>query len=162
MIFMLFRLKWRRLFFIGVVITTAGILRLLTLLPYPLTLSNLSPSLTYLAHKPLNRTTALIYNTALRTNDTLATSKVGTQIVLLKNAAELNQSKIVVDGETNLTNTSDETKTKEKVLTKPRVASTFETLTHSSLVSLFSFYTFCFLERSILRCHLIFRDTQSH
>lgn len=124
----------------GVIITTSGILLLLSSLPYPLTLWNLSPSLTYLAHEPLDRTTALIYNTALRANDKLATSNVDTQIVLPKNVTELNQSKTVVDGETSLTKTSDETmEIKKKVLTKPQVPSTFETSTHSSVVSLFSF-----------------------
>lgn len=138
LIFMMFRLNWKRLFLSGVIITTSGILLLLSSLPYPLTLWNLSPSLTYLAHEPLDRTTALIYNTALRANDKLATSNVGTQIVLPKNVVELNESMIVVDGETSLTNMSDEnTETKKKVLTKPQVSSTFETLTHSSLVSLF-------------------------
>lgn len=138
LIFMMFRLNWRRLFLFGVTITSAGIFLLLSSLPYPLTLWNISPSLTYLAHEPLDRTPALIYNTALRANDKLTTSSVGTQIVLPKNVAELNQSKIVVDGETSLTNTSDEiTEIKKKVLTKPQVASSFDTLTHSSLVSFF-------------------------
>lgn len=133
LIFMMFRLNWRRLFLSGVIITTAGILLLLSSLPYPLTLWNLSPSLTYLAHEPLDRTTALIYGTALRANDKLATSNVGIQIVLPKNVAELNQSNIVVDGETSLTNTSDETKeTNKKILTVPQVPCTFETLTQSS------------------------------
>ncbi|XP_074330403.1 putative glycosyltransferase At5g03795 isoform X2 [Apium graveolens] len=119
LIFMIFRLNWRRLFLSGVIITTAGILLLLSSLPYPLTLWDLSPSLTYLAHEPLDRNTALIYNTAVRANDRLATSNVGTRIVLPKNVAELNQSRIVVDGESNLTNTSDETtETKEKRYTE--------------------------------------------
>ena len=146
LIFLLFRLNWRRLFFVGVIFTTAGIFLILASLPYPLTLWNLSPSLKYLAHQPLDRTTVFIYKTALRASDKLATSNVGTKVVSLKNAAETNQSKIVIDGETVLNATSDENmETKEKVLTKPRVPSTYKTLTHSSLVSLFSFSSaFCF------------------
>ncbi|KAL1828483.1 hypothetical protein DCAR_0207707 [Daucus carota subsp. sativus] len=134
LIFLLFRLNWRRLFFVGVIFTTAGIFLILASLPYPLTLWNLSPSLKYLAHQPLDRTTVFIYKTALRASDKLATSNVGTKVVSLKNAAETNQSKIVIDGETVLNATSDENmETKEKVLTKPRVPSTYKTLTHSSL-----------------------------
>lgn len=138
-IILLFRLDWRKVFFVGAIITIAGVLFQISSLPYPFLLT-LSPSVPVLTYEPLDRTTTLSEITAPRHKDNFDAARVGPRIILLNTAAELNQSRSVVDVGTKFPRTSGRIKeSKLKVLVTPPLPPPVKTVSHHSLVRLLSF-----------------------
>lgn len=132
-IILLFRLDWRKVFFVGAIITIAGVLFQISSLPYPFLLTP-SPSIPVLAYKPLDRTTTFSEITALRHKDNFDAARFGPRIILLNTDAELNQSRTAVDVGTKFLRTSGRIKeTKLKVLVTPPLPPPVRTVSRHSL-----------------------------
>lgn len=119
-IVLLFRVSWRKLLFVGSIITFAGVVVQIYTLPYPLTIWILSPPETPLLHQSLNSNMRLSEKNSLARFEQYETHLVDP--VISKNTShELNQSVPIMEEGTKASRKRDRLARRRRRNMKPKI-----------------------------------------
>ena len=119
-IILLFKIDWRKLLFVGSVITIAVVVVQIYTLPYPLTIWILSPPETHLVYRSFNRNMHFSDKNSLARLESLETHLVQ-PVIPVNTSNELNQSVPLVDEKGNATRQRGRSSRRRRKHTKPEI-----------------------------------------